>query len=205
MNQCSEKECSLYKNFVDAVCRWEARVWKGDWDRDLSDYSEYHQLADAWYDLYNINNSLALKALFYLYSRECPFHNVYLFYELLDHFSEIEPAKCISVINSGVIEKYAGISGLLSLVGCEEDDIDLYVIDRLARLMGREISKNKKSGNSKLFDIKYQISCNGDAIRYFEKYYGVKPEFWADLPKVNKEDNEKSKYDLSPLNEYDID
>lgn len=198
MNQYSEKERVLYKDFVDVVCGCD------DWGIYLLDPADHDRTFNAWYDLYNTNHNLALKTLFYLRSRECPFRNNDLSNKLLDHFSETEPEECKAIINAGLIEKYASSYTLLSLLGNDDDDIDRCVIDHLARLIIREALENVDPDNLEFHELKCRIGRNENATRYFEKYYGIEPELWSDQTKDSR-DCENSKYDLSPLNEYEID
>lgn len=191
MNQYSEKERALYKNFVDVVAR--------------GDNHDYHRMFNAWYDLYNTNNTLALKALFHLCSKECPFRNNYLFSKILNKLSENDPEECKAIINSGLIEKYANTSSLIDLLGHDDDDVDRCVINHLAGLIIKEALENVDLGISELYGVKHyirRISNNENATRYFEKYYGIKPELW--LAKTIEKDCKKSKYDLSALDKYDI-
>jgi hypothetical protein len=198
MDRYNVKEFDLYKDFVDVVCKCN------DWDIALLGSPDYQQIFDAWYNLYNTNKNLALKALFYLCSKECSFRNEDIFGKLLNYLSETEPEECKTIIYAGLIEKYANISSLINLLNYDDDDIDRCVIDHLAGLLLRESLKNEKTDISKLYEMKYYIGHNENATRYFEKYYGIKPELWSYQIKIISEDREKSKYDISALNEYEI-
>lgn len=198
MNSYNKKEFNLYKKFVDAVCKFN----NGEIPLTISPV--YRPIFDTWYDLYNTNNILALKALFYLCSQECPFRNEDIFSKLLEHLSDTEPERCKAIINNGLIEKYASISNLFNLLGCEDDDIDRCVIDHLTGLI---LTKTFRSGVSDilfLYDIRYRIAHNENALRYFEKYYDIKPEFWS-TQIIETNGFRESKYDVLPLDEYKID
>lgn len=196
MKQLDAKDLVLYQTFIDLMSKSN--------DEFSSNDNMYCKLNNAWWNLYSNNDTFALKLLFYLYSDECPFQNKSIFIRILKQLSDEEPEKCKAIIKAGLIEEYTDTAVLFDLLGDEDDDIDRCVINHLTKLILSETLKVGPYSILFLYEIRYRIENNEHALRYFEKYYGIKPELWS-IQMIRTDDSRESKCDLSALDKYKID
>lgn len=187
----------FYKVFVDSVIEFINRI-HGDL-RDTSD------IFAAWCDLYCNNPDIAIKALFYLRSKDCPFNNHFVFVSLLKHISDSEVELCSNIIRSGLIEKYADTDDLIMLLSNEEDEIDLRIIQHLVKLIILESDKfivryDEDYPMTKLTKLIGYL--DNDLVRkYLSEDYEILP---SEYERVHDKLNNRKLGEIDKINIYDI-